>query len=178
MGPLCPGQTGTASATAPHQGRPIGGPTTHLSGAGTQTDPAGPDPGRMHRGTGGADTVATPLPCLLASVPGALRRMSRRGTPRAGEPTATTAHTPLTGLRRSHPATAHWMLCQARMAGKKGVWRGARRETAPIVEGVWSFSHLAQRYIFGYSSALTCHQHHPDFQLTWEGHCKSLSCRF
>lgn len=125
-GPLCPGQTGTASATAPHQGRPIGGLTTHLSGAGTQTDPTGPDPGRMHRGTGGADTVATPLPCLLASVPGALRRMSRRGTPRAGEPTATTAHTPLTGLRRSHPATAHWMLCQARMAGKKGVWRGAR----------------------------------------------------
>ncbi|KAL2805017.1 immunoglobulin-like domain-containing receptor 1 isoform 2 precursor, partial [Daubentonia madagascariensis] len=76
------------------------------------------------------------LPCPRASVLGALRRR-KRGSPGAGGPTAACA--PQTGPRRSLPATAHWMSLQARMAGKKGVWRGARREAAPIVEGVWSF---------------------------------------
>lgn len=58
------------------------------------------------------------------------------------------------------------------------MWRGARREAAPIVEGVWSFSHRVQHYFFGYFSAPLHHQHLPDFQLTREGHCKSLSYSF
>ncbi|XP_014588345.2 immunoglobulin-like domain-containing receptor 1 isoform X3 [Equus caballus] len=50
------------------------------------------------------------------------------------------------------------------------------RGRAPIVEGVWSFSHRAQHYFCGCFSAR--HQHHPVFQLTWEGHCKSVSNSF
>lgn len=133
--------------------RTAGGQTTPLSGAATQTDPGGPAPERMSSGTSGAGTAATPLPCRRASVLGALRRR-RRGNPGAGGAPAATAHTPQNGLRRSHPATAHWMSSQARMAGKKGVWRGVRRETTPIVEKVWSFSHRAQHYSVATSQLL------------------------
>lgn len=162
-----------------HPARSAGGPTAPLSGTTTQTDPTGPVPERVPRGTRGAGTEATPRPSPQVSVLGAPRRR-RRGNPGAGGLTtaAAAAPTPQTGLRRSHPATAHWMSSQARMAGKKGVWRGARRERAPIVEGVWSFSHRAQRYFCVYSSAPACHQHHLDFQVTWEGHRKSVSNSF
>lgn len=58
------------------------------------------------------------------------------------------------------------------------MWRGARRETAPIVEGVWSFSHRAQHHFSGYFLAPECHQHHLDFQVTWQGHSKSTFNKF
>ncbi|XP_047647106.1 immunoglobulin-like domain-containing receptor 1 isoform X5 [Phacochoerus africanus] len=122
-----PGQTGTASATATCPARPAAAPA--VPGAATQRDPAGPAPEGAPRGTGGAGPAATPLPRPRTSVPGAgapTRR--RRGSPGAGGPAAAPAPAPPTGLRRSHPATALWMSPQARMAGKKGVWRGARSE--------------------------------------------------
>uniref|UniRef100_A0A5G2RLH8 Immunoglobulin like domain containing receptor 1 n=1 Tax=Sus scrofa TaxID=9823 RepID=A0A5G2RLH8_PIG len=158
----------------PCPARPAAAPA--VPGAATQRDPAGPAPEGAPRGTGDAGPAATPLPRPRTSVPGAgVPTRRRRGSPEAGGPAAAPAPAPPTGLRRSHPATALWMSPQARMAGKKGVWRGVRRERAPIVEGVWSFSHRAKHYFCGFFSAPSCHQHHPDFQLTWEGHHKFVS---
>lgn len=67
---------------------------------------------------------------------------------------------------------------RARLTGFFCVLLFLRRERAPIVEGVWSFSLRAQHYFCGYFSAPTCHQHHIDFQVTWEGHRKSVSNSF
>lgn len=51
------------------------------------------------------------------------------------------------------------------------MWRGAWRERAPIVDGVWSFSLQAPYCLLD----PTCPQRYQDFQLPWEGHYISVS---
>lgn len=137
--------------------------------------PDAQSPGKVPKGMGDAGTAATRLPCPRAPVLGALKRRKSH-CPGIGMPSTTTAagaavHSPQTGLRRSHPATVHWMSLQARTTGKKGVWSGAWRERTPILDGVWSFSLQAQCCFLD----PTCPQHYQDFQLPWEGHCTSVS---
>lgn len=119
-----PGQTGTASATAtaPHPVRPAGGPAA-LSGAGAATQreiPAGPAPRKALRGTRGAGPAATPLPCPLASVPGAPRRR-RRGSPRAGRPRRHRRSCSQTGLEEKPPSYRSLDVSSGKNGKKKGV---------------------------------------------------------